>query len=83
MTDDPREMVAVEVLWNDAHGGALEDWSEIRKGLHHHPTGVRTVGLLAIRDNAGVTVVLSVTDEGHSDAYLFIPAAGIENIREL
>lgn len=77
------EYAAVEILWNDAHGGALDDWGEIEKGVHHHPTGVRTVGLLAFRDNVGATVLLSLSDVGESDAYLFIPAGMIQTVREL
>lgn len=76
------DLPAVEVIWIDAHGGGVS-WGKKPKQMSHEPDQVRTVGLLHQSDDVGTTVVLSMTQRGHTDAYIFIPAECVRKITYL
>ena len=80
----PDKLQAVEILWLDAHGGSFPsaEWGKIGK-KHLSGEEIRTVGLLYAHTKEGVLLLLSMSDRGNVDAYIFIPAGCITEINYL
>ena len=80
----PELLEPIEVWWVDAHGGAFPtaEWGEISQ---KHATGevIRTVGLLYSLTDDGVLVLLSMSNRGNVDAYIFIPHGCITELNYL
>jgi hypothetical protein len=78
------ELEPVEVWWMDAHGGAFptKEWGEIGE-KHLHGETIRTVGLLYSQTKDGLLLLLSMSNRGNVDAYIFIPRGCITEITYL
>ncbi len=72
----------VMVVWNDAHGGTLENWDHVPEKFK--PTKIISVGQMLSHTKQGLTLHMSRTLEaGLSDGYIFIPSAGVISITTL
>lgn len=77
----PPTWPAVEVWWHDAQ--AVAGWEEWDADDRHRPALVRSVGMMAKKDESGVSLILSAASHDSAsrqpdvNGVLFIPAAWI------
>jgi hypothetical protein len=73
---------AVEVIWEDAHGGD-EGWVRLTRA-HSRPARIRSVGILHKRSEEGITLIMSLDRKAKLvGGYLFVLEVNIISAREL
>jgi hypothetical protein len=75
----------VAVEWKDAHQSARTAWRPLGEAEDYHdlPCICSSVGFLVKRDKKGLTLAMSMSDEGLLCGLWHIPAGMVRSVRRL